>query len=226
MKYSKPLSAMLNNLMKQSPENDRTRPVAGELFNLTLPVEGIERIAATRNPMETEAAHAKKVAQAAEKVRQSVQRTRDKIEALSASSLAAIEGDITTRTRLQPTAQAAEIRAILRQMKQPDRLAAITKAIDSKDFATLAAIADGNELTTGLDDEARNRMLDSYRMRVAPDLFNERERLLEIRRHVPQMVELAMTAATEATDPAFIAEITELEAKAKAAEADFAQSLT
>ncbi len=225
MKYSTPLQAMLNSLVNKSPSNDRTRPVYAELFNIMLPVEGIEKIARARNPMETEAAHAKKVALAAEKLKQSLERTREKVELLKESNLAAIDADITARTRLQPTAQAAEIRAILRQMKHSDRLATITKAIDSKDSATLAAIAEGNELTTGLDDEIRLRLLDTYKMRAVPDLYEERQRLMEISQHVPKMFETAMTAAKEATDPAFIAEITDLEAKAKAAEAEFALSI-
>jgi hypothetical protein len=225
MKYSKPLGAMLDSLMKQSPGNDRTRPVYSELYNIMLPVEGIEKIARARNPMDTEAAHAKKVAIAADKLRQSLERSRDKVEKLRDSSLAAIDADISVKTRLQPTAQAAEIRAILRQMEKPARLSALTKAIESNDTATLAAIADGNELTTGLDDEIRLRLLDTYKLRTVPDLYNERQRLMEISQHVPTMFDTAMTAARDATDPAFIAEINELEEKAKAAEAEFAQTL-
>jgi hypothetical protein len=225
MKHSKPLGAMLDSLMKHSPSNDRTRPVYAELYNILLPVDGIEKMARSRNPLDTEAAHAKKVALAAEKMRQSFDRSRERVERLRDASLAAIDADINAKTRLQSTSQSAEIRAVLRQMDNPARLAALVKAIDSKDSATLAAIADGNQITTGLDDEVRLRLLDTYNMRTAPDLYDERKRLMEISDHVPTLFNTAMNAAREATDPAFIAEINELEAKAKAAEADFAQTL-
>jgi hypothetical protein len=225
MKHSKPLGAMLDSLLKYSPSNDRTRPVYAELTTILLPVDGIEKMARSRNPLDTEAAHAKKVALAAEKMRQSFDRSRERVERLRDASLAAIDADINAKTRLQPTAQSAEIRAVLRQMDNPARLAALVKAIDAKDTATLAAIADGNQITTGLDDEVRLRLLDTYNMRTAPDLYDERKRLLEISDHVPSLFNEAMAAARDATDPAFIAEINELEAKAKAAESDFAQTL-
>jgi hypothetical protein len=165
------------------------------------------------------------VALAAEKMRQSFDRSRERVERLRDSTLAAIDADINAKTRLQPTSQSAEISAVLRQMDNPARLAALVKAIDSKDTATLAAIADGNQITTGLDDEVRLRLLDTFRQRTAPDLYDERKRLMEISDHVPSLFNEAMAAARDATDPAFIAEINELEAKAKAAESDFAQTL-
>lgn len=225
MKHSKPLGAMLDSLMKHSPGADRTRPVYAELYTILLPVDGIEKMARSRNPMDTEAAHAKKVALAAEKMRQSFDRSRERVERLRDSSLASIDADIDAKTRLQPTAQSAEIRAVLRQMDNPARLAALVKAIDAKDTATLAAIADGNQITTGLDDEVRLRLLDTFRMRTAPALYDERKRLMAISDHVPSLFNEAMAAARDATDPAFIAEINELEAKAKEAEAEFSQTL-
>lgn len=111
-------------------------------------------------------------------------------------------------------------------MSSGDRLQAINKAVKSGDAPTLAAIAEGSELTTGLDDTMRTRFLDSYRVAQAPELFEELEQVNGLSESIPSVMNMALNATDAATDPSFIAQILEQEAKATEVAREFESSVS
>ncbi|MFO7861010.1 MAG: hypothetical protein R6U41_07285 [Desulfosalsimonas sp.] len=86
-----------------------------------------------------------------------------------------LEQTINQRADLSPKGTDSEIRQVIREAKPKDRLAMITEAIKTGDTVTLSAIANGNKVLTGLDDDTRKNLLDSYKRRVAPDEFSEQQ---------------------------------------------------
>lgn len=227
MKYSRPLEKVTSDLYaRYSAKGDHTRSMAAELIKLAAPVGAIEKMATTRNPMDTDAAHAKKVAQASAKLRGNAERAQERMTQMQVEAINRINDGINTRARLTPTADAAEIRTVLRSMPSGERMKAVNKAVKSGDAATLAAIAEGSELTTGLDNQMKTRFLDSYRQSQAPELFAELEELAGLSESIPSVLDMAFKAADAAANPSFIAEIAEQESAAMAAAQDFESSVS
>lgn len=96
----------------------------------------------------------------------------------------ALDQVINQRADLRPRETDAEIRAVLRQMEPHDRVARLNDAIKNKDAMTLSALASGNSMLTGVDDETKGKMLDSFKYMMAPSEKKEIDALDEFTHEV------------------------------------------
>ena len=95
-----------------------------------------------------------------------------------ASEIAAREKALDDAVAIKPTANAAEIRSVLLQMKPAEREKALRAAADpaNPDREVLGAIVGFNKLITGLDPATVGVVVDELKRNVAPMLYRDLEK--------------------------------------------------
>jgi hypothetical protein len=184
-------------------------------------VAHLESMARNRNPMETEAAHARRVADASRKLDQKVNSTQQLIDDTLRSASYSLTEAIDNRANLREDSYAAEIRASVRGMKEKERFAAMQEAVQSGDARTVAALTSAPPVATGLNSEYQARQREEFRKRHAPAEYAAMEELFELHKTAGVAAKVARDAAAAATDPKYIAEIAQQEALAHKAQAAF-----
>lgn len=218
------MAKMVERLMRPEPG---PRAVHRHLAGAALAVLNLEKMAANLNPMETDAAHARRVAAAAGQLKTKITKLENELAEETTRQRDRLHREIKEKSRLVPSQHAAEIRASLRAMPGKDRTEAMINALRGSDTGAeiLAAVADGNLITTGLDDTTRTRFIQDFQQRQAPDEFAELSALDELLEHAPQIMELAKQAVNEAVDEKYIERINEAEKAARDAADNFNQSV-
>ena len=222
--HGRTLAAMVERMMKpqHAPKavNAKLAAAAGAVLQL-------EKLAANRNPMETDAAHAKRVASAAGQLKAKIARLEGELAEETQRQRERLNREIQEKARLAPSQHAAEIRAALRAADEKTRLKVARDALAEPESGAeiLAAIAEGNSVTTGLSDATRRQFVELFQKTQAPELFEELSAMDEILEHAPQIVGIAKQASAEAVNPAYIEEISAAEKAAQEAQDAFSQSV-
>ena len=125
----------------------------------------------------------------------------------------------------QPFKVKAEIRLALRELSSKQRKKVVFDATKNGDAKILAALAEGNFLTTGIDDDIKQRLLDQYSESQTPDEFEELNALEELVEDIPVAIKMTIKASEDAVDPKYIAELQVAEDKAAEAQKTFDESL-
>ena len=225
MKYSQPMWDATTKLMSRSANHLRSQEVIRTVAVMAGQIEALEKLIVNKSPMVTDAAHQTTIAKAAEQTKRANDVVRKKFNALHEQSVREVKLQIQEKANLVPSKYSEEIRGRLLNMKHSDRLREITKAIDAKDTITLAAISEGNELMTGIADQARNDLLGAYQQRVCPELFGELESMEEVANDLPVVFEWADEAANASYNSKHVEALLEAENEAKAAQLEFDQTV-
>jgi hypothetical protein len=184
-------------------------------------VSSLESMAKNRNPMETEAAHARRVADAARKLNEKVASVEALISNTVQSAVYNLDEAINSRANLREDSYAAEIRASVRGLPEKDRFAAVQAAVKAGDARTVAALTNAPSVATGLNPEYQERQREEFRKRHAPAEYQAMTDLTDLFSTSAVALKVAKDAAAAATDPKYIAEIAEQEAAANRAQAAF-----
>lgn len=190
-------------------------------------VLNLEKLSKTSNPMETEAAHARRVAAAAKQLGDKISRLETEIATEATSQRDRLQREIKEKARLVPSQNAKEIREALRAMPEKERSKTMIEALHGSDTGVeiLAAVADGNLITTGLSDDVRSRFIAEHQKMQAPELFKELTALDEVVEHAPKIVEIAKQVVNEAVSPSYIEQINAAEKASTEAVEAFNQSV-
>lgn len=207
--------------------HDATAAINQKLAGAALAVLNLEKMAASQNPMETSAAHARRVASAAQKLSDKIHRIESELTVEAEHQHQRLQREIQEKARLVPSQHAAEIRSALRSADEKTRLKTIRDALKEPESGAeiLAAIAEGNSVTVGLADDVRRRFVEDFQRIQAPELFAEQADLEETIRLAPKVLKLASEAVTDAVDPEYIIQINEAEQRAQEITAAFDQSV-
>lgn len=224
VKYSAPLNAIVSRL-SNTANHDKLRPILMRLTETSLMVDNLEKLIVSRNPMDTEAAHMKKVAVAAAKLKFATNKNLSGVLGVNASAREELTQEIKHKAKLAPTESASEIRSVLRGLSLSERIRVVQEAAAGGDSEVLSAVLCGNTLTTGINDKLRTELVNQHTRRVAPELLEQMNILDEVAEIIPKFFELAESAADESTDPERMAELASLEEKAEQAQSDFNQSI-
>lgn len=225
MKYSDSMWTATTKLTSNAAGKLRAQEVIRIAAVMANQVEALEKLIVNKNPMVTDAAHQKAVAKAAETTKRANAMAQEKCRALHEQTVGQLRSEIAVRANLVPSKYSEEIRGRLLGMKQSDRLRAVTKAIETKDTLTLAAISEGNELMTDFDETTRNDLLSSYQNKICPDLFDELETLKDLETSLPIIFEQADKAADASYEVRHVEALLAAENEAKAAQLEFDQSV-
>lgn len=196
----------------------------GDVARLHAAAAALDNVRNNRSPLDTEAAHALKLAKQARRfdpqitavINAAMERHR------SASDNLRKRIDEKVNFKIDPD-DAREIRAVFRSMKHAERVEALEKLLKNGRGPELHAIVSGTELTTGIDDKMRLAFRDSYVAKHAAEEMAEREALQEDLDSLLAATRAAGDFVKELTDPGKLASIERADAEANAAGEAFDQ---
>jgi hypothetical protein len=181
---------------------------------------------ATRNPTETEGTHGKRVADAATKLSGMIASSRERLHEITREGLAEIDARIGAKVKLVPDNYAAEIRAQFRTLDSSQRVALLAELVENNNGPVLAALVQPPRILTGLTDEMRQRYTEAIISKHAPEEAAARDATMAAFSNSLTALDTAMTGAKSFTDPAKLAAIERGEAAALEAAKVFSNAVT
>lgn len=216
---------ILSRYVPNYGRTDATISIINSLERTNRTLTALETVAASSNPMVTESLHFSKVAENGKKLAAKSAAARAEIKRLSEWERERILTEIRDKSRLEPTKHAAEIRAVLREMKHLDRVKYVGDAFEKNDHATLAAVFEGNEIMTGLGDDLRDRWKTAHEQRACPSLTKDLEALDGLLVEASQTLDMIDHEVAGAYDPEFVRKAEEAAARASEADRAFEAAL-
>lgn len=184
-------------------------------------LEGLEAIAAKRNPAETPEAHAIRVSKAAAKVAEQIEALQVKADDTRTAAARSLADQIQARSQLQDGPRGAEIRALYRRMTADERMALMQSALSEKDAETLGALLTAPAYLAGIGAEYQSQMRHYYERQVAPELHDALDEVLAADEAVAVVRRVVREAARDAMQPDYIDRILKDQAEAEKAQAGF-----
>jgi hypothetical protein len=195
--------------------------VLQELNQLVEGATALENLRAARNPTETDAAHIKRVASAAQKYAKEVEAVFERANKAVSAGLGAIEARIRAKTQLVPDAYAAEVRALYRGMSNAEKVKLLGELLDEKRGPEFAAIIKAPRSLTGMPEAQRQQFEAAFIAKHAAEELIDQQGLREALDTANIAVETARQIATAYDNPSTLAEIARAEAAAAAASKTF-----
>lgn len=215
-------SRMLRSL---GEDHNYGRQMKGEINRLRLSAEALDRVRASRSPLDTPAAHALKVSKRARTFNNEVTASINRLGRLWSEGYEDAQRRIAEKVNLRPDAFASEIRQAFRAMDSKAQAKLINELVESNRGPELAAIVKAPSVLTGISDAQRAAYEKMILTRHAGDEVDEIERLEEVFQSALSATGAAAKFATELTNPGNLAQIEQAAADADAAMASFDQSL-
>jgi hypothetical protein len=206
-------------------QNSHAQSLLSETRKLFNAVDGIASMRSNPNSLETPAAHALKINQSANKLKAESIKAKQKALDTYVKYSADIDMAINNMAGIKENNYASEIRAAYRALPPGDRMDFLKSTIDKKDGETFAAIMFAPQILTGVDTELRNRLTDSYYLRVAPELYQEREDLKEAMDGVIATIDTTESICNEYNNPEEVRKIEAEVQKAQEAASKFNEAM-
>jgi hypothetical protein len=163
-----------------SRQNSRhAKKILGLLERLANQSEAVEKVRAARNPLDTEAAHSRKVAKAAKRLEAEAHRIDEEINEITVAGYKEISEAIDTRAGLVEGKHAGEIRAALRGLNEKQRNDTMLAAMKEGNSDVIGAVGLAPAILSGLTQERQAHYIDTIRQHRAPELILESEDLAE-----------------------------------------------
>jgi hypothetical protein len=169
----------LRERLDSRPDSHHANRILSHLQKLEGAASALDKVKANRNPMDTESAHKRKVAKAAEKLRDAAARIDAAINDEVVRGTAEISTLIDKAAGLVPGDYDQEIRSALRAMDPQQRHKILQDALEAGDSQTIAATCLCPALLSGVDAEQQRWTLETLRHRKAGDLMGTLEDLGE-----------------------------------------------
>lgn len=228
VKHSLVLKTHVERLEKRL--NDRSSSYARkhlmEIRKMASSVEGLERLALSRNLKDTPEAHLAKVASATKRLKTQSTNTLNSISETYREGAKALTESIQREANLVPNKFAPEIRQAFHGMSHKDKMDVLNNSLKNKNTETLAAILEAPEILTGLNEDTKARYRDSAEKMLAPELYQQREELNEAFEVALAAEKSMYNAIKEGFDPDKLAEIDAAEQKHQEAAQAFESAMT
>src|SRR5258708_7149769 len=184
--------------------------------------EALEILRTTRNPLETEAAHAKRVGIAAERFNKDVTVTLNHLLKVTGDGHANLDARILKKTQLIPDRiYEAEVRAVYRSKSPTEQMHLLKEFTDQNRGPELAALVKAPSSLTGMSDEHRQRWESAFIAKHASEELVERAALEDAFSDALVSTKTAGELADAYADPVKLAAIVKAEAIAAAAQQAF-----
>jgi hypothetical protein len=214
------LQALSTRMLDRVPSgagHDAWRELWAQVNHLAETATALHNLHVTRNPTENDAAHLKRVATAAAKLKHVADDALDRSNRTRESGLAAIKARIAAKVRLVPDAYAAEIRAAYRAMSSAAQTTMLRELIEQNRGPEVAAIVKAPALLTGMSEQHRAQYEAAFIATNAPEEVTAQEALAFAHETALVSARTASEVAREYSDPAALAKITAAESAAAAA---------
>jgi hypothetical protein len=220
------LYAIAKHLLDKFPEGgagggQAYLQVYHEAVQLPEGARALDELRAARNPTETDGAHIKRVSAAAQKYAKEIDAMRERVDRIVRKGQAEIEARIKATAQLVPDAYAAELRAVWRGMSSKERADLVSRLIEEKRGAELAAIVKAPGALTGMPDDQRRNYETAYLNKHARPELIDHAALKDALEAATVAAQTAREVADAYNDPAKLAEIAKAEAAAAAAAKKF-----
>lgn len=180
-----------------------------------------------RNPMETDGAHTKRVASAAQAYEKDVGATRERARKFITDGLTNIDKQIASKTNLFPDPRyEAEIRSVFRSLTHTERLKFLNELHEQGRGPEFAAIIKAPRSLTGITEDMRSKYESSFISKHAAAELLDRDALNDALATVEVVARTAAEVAQAYNDPAKLAEIAKAEAAAAEAAKVFESSVS
>lgn len=220
------IEAIGAKMLEDLPDHDTARRMNAEVNSIRLKAEALDRVARTRSPLDTPAAHALKVAKMARTFNSEVTAMINRAGRLWAEGNNDAQRRIDEKVNLKPDAFASEIRSAFRGMTPRAKGDLINRLVKENRGPELAAIVKAPAVLTGISDEARA----SYEKMIlsvhASDELEELAKLEDVFGAVSAVSKAASSFVSDLTNPATIAAIESQATAANEASEAFSQSFT
>lgn len=217
--------AQIADRLAAMDKNEASRRLHAELNRLRQGVEALEGVRTSRNPIETEAAHTKRVATLARRLDKDAVAAMNRAGQIIREGVNALQRRIDERVNLKPDAFAREIRARFCTMSRKDQVKLLGDLVKENRGPELAAIVKAPAILTGLSDSEHARYEQAILGMHAPNEMAELTELNEAFETSMLAAGLAGKYAEALSAPDKIAAIEQGEAAAIAAEASFNQAV-
>lgn len=167
------------------------------------------------DPQHPEHAHVLKVSELGDKTISRLGKAYDSANSAIRSAIEGYEADLVTTGRLVPTAQAAELRSIIRGMDEAERFSTLMIAIENKQFDIVAAAVSAPGLASGLTEKQLTAIREHHLRQVAPGLLDKRRAAQVAQSKLTQAFDSLLSQAPEFTARHRADEIKAQQAEAK-----------
>lgn len=219
------LAHIADKIAQQSENNPAALRMLSEINRLRLGAEALDNVQASRSPLDTPEAHAKKVAALVKKYNSEGTAAINRLGAICREGEEAIQRRIAEKVDLRPNAFAEEIRSAFRPLPRSEKVEILGQLVKENRGPELAAIIKAPSLLSGISDLERANFERSILNMHAGDEMDELKGLESVFDQALTAVNVAAAFTKELTDPVRIREIERGEAEAKAASDAFDQSL-
>lgn len=216
--YKAQLDHYLKSVNAKHPAHARL--VAGYVA-LGTAIENLENLHAARDTTETQAAHDKRVLQAAKKLKDKIKTESERLKEQTGAEAKRLQSEIDAKVKLHPNEFAKEIREQYRLLPQGEKIKFLKEHADANDGAVLAAILKAPKALTGNMPDMNNHFLEYTYSKHAPDEWTELAAIASFYSGQDDFIRTANNAADAYSDPGRLAEITRQEETARQARAAF-----
>jgi hypothetical protein len=219
------IAALADRMLKGMEDYPAAQQMQAQVNRIRQGAEALDRANANRNPLETRAAHMKKIAAMARKLDQETVAVINRTAVIWGEAHAAVQRRIEEKVDLRPDSFAQEIRSAFRALDAEAQAALIKDLIDGNRGPEMAAIVRAPAVLTGISEDRRAMYERAIVSKHAGNELDEQARLAEVFEAVSAVSRTAGNFTKSLTDPVEFARIEREEAAANAAGADFDQSL-
>lgn len=217
------LGHMANNTLSNSRYGQAIVATATALRNAT---EAFGALAMSKDETITLAAHQKRVATAAAKLKAQAKLSNEKCQAALRDGLGDVASRVAAKVKLQPNEHAKEIREVFRRMATKDQLQLLNELAAANRGPELAAIIESPAILSGIAPEMQNVYREQIVYQHARPEHDEQKALLDALTPAFSIARVASEAADElAIGPNRLKQIEEGEAAANAAQTSFNEAV-
>ena len=207
----------------KSPHNAKLATIVA---SLSKSVEALGNIHANMNPLHTPAAHMQRVAKSGKTLAAQAESAREKLRAAVQEAAQDISSRIEAKINLKENHHAVEVRSIFRSLSPTDQVKLLIKLGDQNQGPEMAAIVSAPSYLTGISPELRDLFIEYIETKHAGAEVQERNALLNAYKEGLIATDLAISAASELSDPEKLAVIEKQERAALEADAAFDATAT
>lgn len=219
------LAAVVERMAGDMGDHPVARQLRAEVSRLSNGAAALDGVNANRSPLETEEAHAVKVATLARKFDREVTAVMNRIGEIASAGAKDVQHRIDQKIDLKPDAFAGEIRAAFRSLNSAGRAKLVNELVEGNRGPELAAIVKAPGILTGISDDQRARYEEMIISKHAPAELAERAGLDAVLGEGIAAAGIAAGIAKEFIDPGKLARIEREASAASEAGAAFDQSL-
>lgn len=205
--------------------HDAARKINIEVTKVKSGLEALENLHSARNPLDSQAAHERRISTAAQKFANEVKSSSERMYSILRDGLNDIERRVGNKINLTPDAYGAEVRQVFRSMSSSDQIKMLNTLVQQGRGPELAAILKAPETLTGMSKDMQDKYTAAVYSTHAPAEYAEQLALLDVISDASVITPVALNAAKSFTDPMLLASIEKAEKAAKAADADFQNAL-